>query len=305
MCCRAWIIQGIFFGSHFDLFLNEHWFSSGNRLGAAYFHGKPGTGNAEFDSCFECLQKHHEQVACIQVSYSEMRDVVLGSGISPEKVHLIPIGISQQYFRRQTAESKKVARMRYGVPPDAFVLGSFQKDGEGWKEGLRPKLVKGPDVFVEVVRQLKDRVPSLFVLLGGPSRGYVKRELDRMGVPYAHHWVKQYPEIGEMFQAIDVYVVASREEGGPKAVLESMASGVPLVSTRVGQAMDLVSHNENGWMVDVEDADGLTDACVEICEKRGELVDVIDSGLQTAELNSYESQLPQWKLLLESLVDIS
>ena len=40
-----------------------------------------------------------------------------------------------------------------------------------------------------------------------------------------------------------------------------MAVGVPLVTTRVGQAADLVRHGENGWMVDAEDVDGLVE-CV-------------------------------------------
>ena len=34
------------------------------------------------------------------------------------------------------------------------MVGSFQKDGEGWEEGLTPKHIKGPDVFVEVVKRL-------------------------------------------------------------------------------------------------------------------------------------------------------
>ncbi len=59
------------------------------------------------------------------------------------------------------------------------------------------------------------------------------------------------------YEAIDLCIVASRDEGGPRAVLESMAIGVPLVTTRVGQAADLVRHEENGWMVEVEDVDGL------------------------------------------------
>jgi glycosyltransferase involved in cell wall biosynthesis len=41
---------------------------------------------------------------------------------------------------------------------------------------------------------------------------------------------------------MDIYIVTGWHEGGPKAVLESMAAGVPLVTTRVGQAMDLVQN---------------------------------------------------------------
>jgi len=41
-----------------------------------------------------------------------------------------------------------------------------------------------------------------------------------------------------------VFVVASRQEGGPKSALESMAAGVPLVSTRVGQVPEIARHGE-------------------------------------------------------------
>ena len=46
---------------------------------------------------------------------------------------------------------------RSGLPDDAFVVGSFQKDGVGWGDGLEPKLVKGPDVLVEALARAHER----------------------------------------------------------------------------------------------------------------------------------------------------
>ena len=45
------------------------------------------------------------------------------------------------------------------------MVGSFQKDGVGWAEGLEPKLIKGPDVLVAALELLKAEVPELFVVL--------------------------------------------------------------------------------------------------------------------------------------------
>ncbi len=145
-----------------------------------------------------------------------------------------------------------------GIPDATVVIGSFQKDGNGWGEGNEPKRIKGPDIFVEVVKRLKEKIPNVLVLLTGPSRGFVKRGLSAAGVPFVHRLLDRYAEVGHYYQAIDLYLVTSRDEGGPKAILESMASGVPLVTTRVGQAIDLVRHQENAWMVESEDVDGLT-----------------------------------------------
>ena len=138
----------------------------------------------------------------------------------------------------------------------AYCIGSFQKDGEGWDDGMVPKWVKGPDVFLETIDRLR-RDYELFVLLTGPSRGYVKAGLERMGIRYRHVWLKQYEEVARHYWALDLYLIASRDEGGPMAVLESMASGVPLVSTRVGMSIDLISSGVNGFLNEVEDADGL------------------------------------------------
>ena len=50
-------------------------------------------------------------------------------------------------------------------------------------------------------------------------------------------------------EPLDLYLVSSREEGGPKAIVESMASGVPLVTTNVGMANDFVIDQVNGGLV--------------------------------------------------------
>jgi glycosyltransferase involved in cell wall biosynthesis len=169
---------------------------------------------------------------------------------------------------------------------------------------MEPKMIKGADIFLRTIELLQQKVPELFVLLSGPARGYVKAGLERLGVPYRHVFLKYYPEVGRLFHALDVYIVSSRQEGGPKAVLESMASGVPIVTTRVGQAMDLVRHDGNGWMVDVNDAEALAHWTEYVIHHYSSLADVVRKGRQTAEANSYESQIPLWRNFMNGFVKI-
>jgi glycosyltransferase involved in cell wall biosynthesis len=103
------------------------------------------------------------------------------------------------------------------------------------------------------------------------------------------------------YHALDLYLVTSRQEGGPKALLESMASGVPVVTTRVGQAMDLVRHGENAWMVDVDDVEGLTHVAYETIAGLPR-TDMLKRGREMAEANSYESQLPLWQRFMTDFV---
>ena len=68
--------------------------------------------------------------------------------------------------------------------------------------------------------------------------------------------------------SIDLYIITSREEGGPKALLESFACGVPLVSTKVGMTPELIDHNENGYLVDIEDVEELYSYACKILDNK-------------------------------------
>ncbi|HLO18483.1 MAG TPA: glycosyltransferase family 4 protein [Anaerolineales bacterium] len=296
--------QSIFFASRYELLRSEVWKHSTNRLATAYFHGKPGTGESAFDEMHHLLKEAHPHIHRIQVSHTEMQDVVLSAGIDPQKVFLIPIGIDINAFQLSTEDAKKAARLRLGIPESAVVVGSFQKDGTGWGEGNEPKLIKGPDIFLKAIKQLREGVPEIFVLLTGPSRGYVINGLREMKVPYKHVLFDKYTDINTAYQCLDLYIIASRQEGGPKAILESMATGVPLVTTRVGQAMDLVKHGENAWVVKVEDVEGLAYwSSVALSQSDSAKIEMKQSARQTAEANSYTAQIPLWEKFMEGFVE--
>ena len=190
-----------------------------------------------------------------------------------------------------------------GLPGGAFVVGSFQKDGVGWGEGLEPKLIKGPDVLLAVAERLAETLPELHFLLTGPARGYVRSGLERLGIPYRHLLLPDVDAVAEMYPAIDVCLVASRDEGGPRAVLESMATRVPLVTTRVGQAADLVrAARTAGWWSPRTSRGWWTRSAASRRRETGSSTAVLDAGRRVAEENSYVALRPRWRDLLEGFV---
>jgi glycosyltransferase involved in cell wall biosynthesis len=295
--------QSIFHLSQFTLLLHD-FEKRGNRLGFAYFHGRPGTpGMPEFDACFETMRRRNADIDRVQVTNAAMEELVLETGLAREKVHRIRIGIDVQTFRLRSAERRALARRELGLPEAAFVVGSFQKDGVGWGDGLEPKLIKGPDVLLAVAERLRERVPELMFLITGPARGYVLAGLERLGIPYRHAWLPGVDAVAPAYEAIDACLVTSRDEGGPRAALEAMAVGVPLVTTRVGQAADLVRHGENGWLVEVEDVDGLVEWTAGVADASpSELDPVLAAGRATAEANSYDALRPRWRELFRGFV---
>ena len=295
--------QCVFHTSQFTL-IGLPFERNGNRLGVAYLHGRPGTpGMPEFDTCYETVRRRHEELDRVQVSNRSMEEVVLGTGIAAEKVFRIPIGVDTARFRLRDAASRAEARRELGLPDAAFVVGSFQKDGVGWDEGLEPKLIKGPDVLLDVAGRLSRDVPELHFLLTGPARGFVAAGLEQLGIPHSRVLLPDLDAVARAYRAIDLCLVTSRDEGGPKAVLESMATGVPLVTTRVGQAADLVRDRENGWLRDVEDAEGLAAAAVEVARAPAvELARVGAAARATAEANSWDALRPRWAELFTGFV---
>lgn len=291
--------QAVFHTSHFAG-LDPRWTGSTHALGLAYFHGRPGTeGFPEFDHAFAALRRDPDRIERIQVTHPEMHDLVLDAGVRPERIHRIPIGIELERFPLGDSSARERARRDLGLPLSAFVVGSFQKDGVGWGEGLEPKTIKGPDVLVRALERLARAVPELVVLLTGPARGWVRRGLADRGIRHVHVMLEGRDALPAAYHALDAYVVASRQEGGPKSILESMATGVPLVTTRVGQAADLVEDGVNGLVAQVEDDEALAAAVLVVRDDPLLVSRLRTAGRATAQDTSHAALVPRWARLLD------
>lgn len=164
-------------------------------------------------------------------------------------VALAPYCVDRSIFRPLSDRSQ--LRRSLGIMDDDFVIGNFHRDSEG-ADLTKPKRQKGPDVLLRIARDLKARVPALKVLLAGPRRHWLLDALRREDVPVIFVGKEpgeadDYPSnvlrrerLNELYQAMDCCVISSRWEGGPHAVLESLAAGVPVVGTPVGMVPDVL-----------------------------------------------------------------
>ena len=223
-----------------------------NRVIVTIFHGDE-SGD---EKGIKFAREHMDRIDLVVTACSIMETRLKSWGFSSEKVVRIPLGVDLQVFRKQETTYVNKRRKELNIPDDSICIGSFQKDGEGWGEGLTPKLIKGPDVFVEAVTRLATMYP-VFVLLTGPARGYVKQKLAEAKIPFRHDIVDDYVRMVDYYNCLDICLITSREEGGPKALLESLACGVPLVTTDVGMVRDIINNGENGFVSPIEDIDSL------------------------------------------------
>ena len=139
-----------------------------------------------------------------------------------------------------------------------------------WAPGAVPRLVtvgslaqryKGIDVLIRAVRELRDRGRrcELVVIGEGRYRGELQQLATELGV--ATHFTSQlkWAEVMTQLDRADLFVLASRTEGLPRALLEAMARGLPCVATRVGGIPELLDDDvlcEGGWVAQLVDRIG-------------------------------------------------
>ena len=282
--------------SKYDVLKNIHTYN--HKVYFPYFHGKP-ESNEEFQLLINVIKKYHYKIAGIQVPNSLSENIILETGIEKNKVFKIPISIDLNKFKNIDVEDKFFLRNRFEIPKNAFVIGSFQKDGQGWETGSSPKMIKGPDILIKSLTKLKYEIENLFVLLVGPSRGYVIRELKNLKIPFKHVVLADHRDIYKYYKMLDLYMITSREEGGPRALFETMICSIPVVTTNVGMAADLVKHNVHGWKVESEDVEGLIFWSKYVYKKPIDLELITKSGYELAKNNSYQFQKKLWENFLK------
>lgn len=233
-----------------------HRLASRNKVIVSWTHGGP---SSEGMPGLRTLAARFTAVAAsihrVHVSATMYLPVVAALGVDPDRIRCVPFAIHTGRYLPEIGRDE--ARRRLGLAHGRPIIGSFQRDGE-----VEPKLVKGPDRFVELVERVRRSGPDVEVLLTGPARGFVRRELAAREIPFTYLGVLPPETVPVCYRACDVYAITSREEGGPLALLESMASGVPVVSTPVGMVVDLVEDGANGMIAD--DVAELADRAVAI-----------------------------------------
>jgi glycosyltransferase involved in cell wall biosynthesis len=191
-----------------------------------------------------------------------LKEVAAGLGVPAEHIRVIPNGVDADVFvPREPAD----ARRALGLPPDATIILSVGGLNEG----------KGHHRVVAQLPELARRFPALlYVIVGGErpgdsSRALIESVAARLGVSNRVRLVGERPhdEIASWLAAADLFCLATRSEGWANVLLESLACGTPVVSTRVGGNAEIVSHEGLGILVPAQDDRALSAAIREGLER--------------------------------------
>ena len=160
------------------------------------------------------------------------------SNLTTKKINSIPFWVDENLFFK--IENKHNLRDELRLENKKFYIGSFQRDTEG-SDLTSPKLIKGPDQFIKIVESKFKTDQKIEVVLTGKRRQYVISELTKLGIPFKYFEMVDSKLLNKLYNILDLYIVSSRIEGGPQAIIECGLSKTPIISTDVGVASEILS----------------------------------------------------------------
>ena len=160
------------------------------------------------------------------------------SSLTDKKITSIPFWVDENIFF--DIKDKETLRNKYGFNKEDFLVGSFQRDTEG-SDLKSPKLIKGPDRFFEISKSLLAENKNLKIILAGKRRQFLIHKFIKDKIPYKLYEMVDLRTLNELYNLLDLYIVTSRIEGGPQAIIECGLSKTPIISTDVGVAKEILN----------------------------------------------------------------
>jgi glycosyltransferase involved in cell wall biosynthesis len=182
------------------------------------------------------------------------------------KTVVIPAGVDVGAFRPDDYDTQTKARLRQelGLPPDGPVIGTIGNLNR----------FKGHAYFLRAAGRIKQRVSNATFLVVGRRLdtdpgywGQLQRLTAELGLERDVRYTGFRDDIPAVLSILDVFVLSSILESCPVVLLEAMAMRVPVVTTDVGAAREMVLDGRTGLVVPPRDAEALAGAVLALLAK--------------------------------------
>jgi glycosyltransferase involved in cell wall biosynthesis len=172
--------------------------------------------------------------------------------VAERRLRYIPNGIDTDRFQPANATCRRQQRATLGLPADAIVVGTVG--------ALRPE--KNQLRLVRAFKQVARDAPRahLLVVGDGPLRQPMQHELQNQGLSERATFCGRVSDPERFYQAMDVFALPSDTEQMSLALLEAMASGLPVVGTDVGDTKSVVDVLNRPCIVPPNGDDSFADA---------------------------------------------
>jgi glycosyltransferase involved in cell wall biosynthesis len=145
-----------------------------------------------------------------------------------------------------------------------FVIGTVGR--------LSPE--KGHELLIKAIAKIKNDKVKLLIVGDGPLKDDLLQLTTRLGVNNSVKLCGYDKNIRDYYEAFDLLILPSLKEGLPNVVLEAMVFGIPVISTDVGGVREIITDNENGWIIVAGSVDSISKKLDEVVNDKQRLEDV-------------------------------
>jgi glycosyltransferase involved in cell wall biosynthesis len=190
----------------------------------------------------------------IAVSEAVKQDLIRYDWVRPESIEVIPTGIDLTPFQLEVDPAK--VRSELGLPPDAYVFGTVG----------RLERPKGHVYLLRAFERIaKANARARLVLVGDGSLAKpLQEEAARLGFAERVVFAGSRRNVPYLLRAMDVFVFPSLWEGQGLALVEAMASGLPVVASRVGGVSEVITDGTCGKLVPAGSPEALAEAMLAV-----------------------------------------
>ena len=184
---------------------------------------------------------------------ADLKRHMVAEGFPPDRVQVLYNGIEVGELPRP--EERLRARDVLGIPHDAYVIGTVGR--------LDP--VKNLPALIDAHAAVRRHAPDarLIIVGSGPTQPELERRAAEQGIAGSVYFTGYRSDVRAVMAAFDTYVNCSTYEGVSLTILEAMATGLPVVATRVGGNPEVVVDGETGTLVPI-DSPALTDELISL-----------------------------------------
>jgi glycosyltransferase involved in cell wall biosynthesis len=204
-----------------------------------------------------------------------------------QRVGLWRRGVDAEQYHPRYRDADMRNLLSDGHPDDVLLLYVGRLAAEKQLEHLRPVLERVPGTRLALVG-------------GGPYRGELERYFDGLPVRFAGYLVGE--TLSRAYASADIFALPSAFESFGLVLLEAMASGLPVVSSRVGGAQDMIAEDVSGYTFNVNDVEALVHAVERIVTEPGKLRVMGSAARRHAELQSWPHMMDELIACYEALL---
>lgn len=182
----------------------------------------------------------------IAVSHDLKSKLVNEFFIDENKIEIIDVGVDLSVFKPSFAFEKNYLKKKLGLSIDKFTLLFISV--------IRKR--KGLDVLFNALKKNRFLQNIETVIIGdGPDKPYFEAMAQSKELKSNVSWMGEIKNknLPDWYVAADAFILPSRSEGTPTVILEAMASGTPVIATKVGGIPEVITHKTNGLLFDSED----------------------------------------------------